>query len=84
MSHFVAISYHQKTDKKTFKNVFVFFVLSEQRKKIILDGQTPFCPVCGLTLRPGEADTHLQQEFEKLERLSTKYVLMATNKYRLF
>ncbi|XP_052257325.1 E3 ubiquitin-protein ligase Rnf220-like isoform X2 [Dreissena polymorpha] len=48
--------------------------LRKQRKKIVLDGQTPHCPICGLTLRPGEADSHLQAEVEKLEKLSTRGV----------
>lgn len=48
--------------------------LRKQRKKLILDGQTPYCPVCGLTLRPGEVDSHLQVELEKLEKLSVRNV----------
>ncbi|KAL4235837.1 hypothetical protein ACF0H5_004227 [Mactra antiquata] len=46
--------------------------LRKQRKKLILDGQTPHCPVCGLTLRPGEVETHLQAELEKLDKLSSR------------
>ena len=45
-------------------------LFSEQRKKIILDGQTPYCPICGLTLRPGEVQGHLEVELEKLDKLS--------------
>ncbi|KAL3869717.1 hypothetical protein ACJMK2_042366 [Sinanodonta woodiana] len=43
--------------------------LRKQRKKI-LDGQTPCCPICGLTLRLGETEQHFTQELEKLEKLS--------------
>lgn len=46
--------------------------LRKQRKKLILDGHTPHCPVCGLTLRPGEIETHLQVELEKLDKLSVR------------
>ena len=45
-------------------------MISEQRKKIVLDGQTPYCPICGLTLRPGEIASHLEVELEKLDKLS--------------
>ncbi|XP_045158523.2 E3 ubiquitin-protein ligase Rnf220-like isoform X1 [Mercenaria mercenaria] len=48
--------------------------LRKQRKKLILDGQTPHCPICGLTLRPGETETHLQVELEKLDKLSARNV----------
>lgn len=30
------------------------------------------CPVCGVTLRPGELDTHFVQELERLYKLSAK------------
>ena len=48
----------------------VLFVLAEQRKRNVLDGQAPCCPVCGLTLRSGEIEVHLNLELEKLEKLS--------------
>ncbi|XP_041358421.1 E3 ubiquitin-protein ligase Rnf220-like isoform X2 [Gigantopelta aegis] len=44
--------------------------LRKQRKRNVLDGQTPCCPVCGLTLRSGEIEAHLSLELEKLEKLS--------------
>lgn len=43
--------------------------LRKQRKRSALDGHTPCCPICGLTLRPGEMDTHLALELDKLERI---------------
>jgi len=47
--------------------------VTEQRKKLVLDGQTPHCPICGLTLRPGEADIHFQNELEKLDKISIRW-----------
>ena len=51
---------------------YMIFLISftEQRKKIVLDGQTPYCPICGLTLRPGEVQGHLEIELEKIDKLS--------------
>lgn len=43
--------------------------LRKQRKKCVLDGQTPCCPVCGITLRAGEIEMHFNLEMEKLDRL---------------
>ncbi|KAK7482686.1 hypothetical protein BaRGS_00026095, partial [Batillaria attramentaria] len=43
--------------------------LRKQRKRSALDGHTPCCPICGLTLRPGEMDAHLAIEVDKLERI---------------
>ncbi|GFN98521.1 E3 ubiquitin-protein ligase rnf220-like isoform x2 [Plakobranchus ocellatus] len=42
----------------------------KQRKRASHDGQTPCCPVCGLTLRTGELEAHLMLEIDKLDRLS--------------
>lgn len=44
--------------------------LRKQRKRASHDGQTPCCPVCGLTLRAGELEAHLMLEIDKLDRLS--------------
>ncbi|XP_067679871.1 E3 ubiquitin-protein ligase Rnf220-like isoform X1 [Haliotis asinina] len=44
--------------------------LRKQRKRSVLDGQTPCCPVCGITLRAGEVESHLNLELDKLEKLS--------------
>lgn len=41
---------------------------SPGKKKFQLDPSC--CPVCGLTLRPGELDTHFVQELERLYKLS--------------
>lgn len=43
---------------------------SEQRKRSLLDGQTPCCPVCGITLRSGEVEAHYIMELEKLDKIS--------------
>ncbi|XP_071148689.1 E3 ubiquitin-protein ligase Rnf220-like isoform X4 [Mytilus edulis] len=43
--------------------------LRKQRKKCVLDGQSPCCPVCGITLRAGEIEHHFTLEMEKLDRL---------------
>lgn len=43
--------------------------LRKLRKKSALDGQTPCCPICGLTLRNGEVDTHFALEMDRLERI---------------
>ncbi|XP_066298768.1 E3 ubiquitin-protein ligase Rnf220-like isoform X2 [Branchiostoma lanceolatum] len=41
-----------------------------KRKPVLLDGQTPCCPVCGVTLRPGaEMKAHFEQELEKLSKI---------------
>ncbi|XP_078576058.1 E3 ubiquitin-protein ligase Rnf220-like isoform X10 [Branchiostoma floridae x Branchiostoma japonicum] len=41
-----------------------------KRKPVLLDGQTPCCPVCGVTLRPGaEMKAHFEQELEKLAKI---------------
>ncbi|KAL8562284.1 hypothetical protein ACOMHN_037240 [Nucella lapillus] len=42
--------------------------LRKSRKRPI-DGNLPCCPVCGLTLRPGEMETHVAVEQEKLDRI---------------
>ncbi|KAK3759373.1 hypothetical protein RRG08_023491 [Elysia crispata] len=47
-----------------------FSLINEQRKRANHDGQTPCCPVCGLTLRAGELEAHLMLEIDKLDRLS--------------
>ncbi|GAB1600144.1 E3 ubiquitin-protein ligase Rnf220 isoform X1 [Argonauta hians] len=44
--------------------------LRKQRRRNVLDGQTPCCPICGLTLRAGEFEAHLSLEIEKIEKLS--------------
>lgn len=44
--------------------------LRKQRKRNILDGQNPCCPICGLTLRPGEFEAHFCLEVEKIEKLN--------------
>lgn len=44
--------------------------LRKQRKRNILDGQNPCCPICGLTLRSGEFEAHLALEVEKIEKLN--------------
>ncbi|XP_074642138.1 E3 ubiquitin-protein ligase RNF220-like isoform X2 [Tubulanus polymorphus] len=41
------------------------------RKKFIVDGQFPCCPVCGLTLRIGEVESHFTSELEKLEKITS-------------
>ncbi|XP_048757551.1 E3 ubiquitin-protein ligase Rnf220-like isoform X1 [Ostrea edulis] len=43
--------------------------LRKLRKKSALDGQTPCCPICGLTLRGGEVDTHFALEVDRLEKI---------------
>ncbi|KAL8622555.1 hypothetical protein ACOMHN_034218 [Nucella lapillus] len=40
---------------------------NEHRKRPLVDGHVPCCPICGLTLRPGETDAHLSAELDKLE-----------------
>ncbi|CAH1243808.1 RNF220 [Branchiostoma lanceolatum] len=43
---------------------------ARKRKPVLLDGQTPCCPVCGVTLRPGaEMKAHFEQELEKLSKI---------------
>ncbi|XP_076462353.1 E3 ubiquitin-protein ligase Rnf220-like isoform X2 [Babylonia areolata] len=42
--------------------------LRKSRKRA-LDGHLPCCPVCGLTLRPGETEAHVAAETEKLDRI---------------
>ncbi|XP_078657982.1 E3 ubiquitin-protein ligase Rnf220-like isoform X17 [Branchiostoma floridae x Branchiostoma belcheri] len=43
---------------------------TRKRKPVLLDGQTPCCPVCGVTLRPGaEMKAHFEQELEKLSKI---------------
>ncbi|XP_078576060.1 E3 ubiquitin-protein ligase Rnf220-like isoform X12 [Branchiostoma floridae x Branchiostoma japonicum] len=43
---------------------------TRKRKPVLLDGQTPCCPVCGVTLRPGaEMKAHFEQELEKLAKI---------------
>ena len=64
--------FHHINPKNILLLYSIFFVISEQRKKLILDGQTPHCPICGLTLRPGETESHLQAELEKLDKLSSR------------
>ncbi|XP_033737234.1 E3 ubiquitin-protein ligase Rnf220-like [Pecten maximus] len=44
--------------------------LRKQRRKCVLDGQTPCCPICGITLRPGEVDAHFNLELDKLNRFT--------------
>ncbi|XP_050403405.1 E3 ubiquitin-protein ligase Rnf220 isoform X2 [Patella vulgata] len=44
--------------------------LRKQRKKSVLDGQAPCCPICGLTLRHSDVESHFNLEIEKLEKLS--------------
>ncbi|XP_052774044.1 E3 ubiquitin-protein ligase RNF220-like isoform X2 [Mya arenaria] len=46
--------------------------LRKQRKRVVLDGQAPHCSICELTLRPGEVESHLQSEIEKLNKLSVR------------
>ncbi|XP_062612962.1 E3 ubiquitin-protein ligase Rnf220-like isoform X2 [Saccostrea cucullata] len=43
--------------------------LRKLRKRSALDGQTPCCPICGLTLRSGEVDTHIALEVDRLEKI---------------
>ncbi|XP_059143077.1 E3 ubiquitin-protein ligase RNF220-like [Physella acuta] len=44
--------------------------LRKQRKRVVLDGHTPCCPVCGLTLRSGELEAHLMLEIDKLDKIA--------------
>ncbi|XP_070194130.1 E3 ubiquitin-protein ligase Rnf220-like, partial [Littorina saxatilis] len=48
--------------------IFFLCVFAESRKRTV-DGHVPCCPICGLTLRPGEVEAHLSQEVDKLERI---------------
>ena len=43
-------------------------LVAESRKRTV-DGHVPCCPICGLTLRPGETEAHLAVELEKLDRI---------------
>lgn len=43
--------------------------LRKQRRKCILDGHTPCCPICGLTLRNGEVEAHYSMEIEKIDKI---------------
>ncbi|XP_076441350.1 E3 ubiquitin-protein ligase Rnf220-like [Babylonia areolata] len=38
-----------------------------KHRKRPADGHVPCCPICGLTLRPGETAAHLSAELDKLE-----------------
>ncbi|KAJ8306520.1 hypothetical protein KUTeg_017065 [Tegillarca granosa] len=42
---------------------------TKQRRKCILDGHTPCCPICGLTLRNGEVEAHYSMEIEKIDKI---------------
>ncbi|KAK3086533.1 hypothetical protein FSP39_019844 [Pinctada imbricata] len=69
---------HRQTDRQTdIPKLYATVIETDrqtdipkkQRKKCILDGQTPCCPVCGLTLRTGEIESHFAVEMDRLERL---------------
>ncbi|XP_023217609.1 E3 ubiquitin-protein ligase RNF220-like [Centruroides sculpturatus] len=47
-----------------------FSSLKKIKRKILVDGQIPFCPVCGITLRLPELSTHFQFEVERLTKIS--------------
>ncbi|BFY99988.1 hypothetical protein BsWGS_03030 [Bradybaena similaris] len=44
--------------------------LRKQRKRASHDGLSPCCPVCGLTLRAGELESHLMLEIDKLDKIT--------------
>lgn len=39
------------------------------RKKPAQDGLVHLCPVCGVTIRPGELSSHLKWEMDKVDKV---------------
>lgn len=46
------------------------FSSTRLKKRPLFDGQSPCCPVCGVTLRSGEFEVHFAQEIDRLSKLS--------------
>ncbi|KAF8794479.1 E3 ubiquitin-protein ligase Rnf220 like protein [Argiope bruennichi] len=49
---------------------FKFYEYFQGHKKYFLDGQTPYCPVCGVSLQLSELSSHFDLEVERLMEMN--------------